>query len=59
MTAEGELITASPDENPDLFWGLCGGGGNFGIVTSLTYQLHAIGPMIYGGMLVSLPDRGP
>jgi FAD/FMN-containing dehydrogenase len=59
VTADGELVRASAEENPDLFWGLRGGGGNFGIVTSFTYQLHQIGPIIYGGMLVSLPDRGP
>ena len=59
VTAEGDLVTASAGENADLFWGLKGGGGNFGIVTSFTYRLHAIGPVIYGGMMVSLPDRGP
>jgi FAD/FMN-containing dehydrogenase len=59
VTAEGSLVTASETENPDLFWGLRGGGGNFGIVTSFTYRLHRIGPMIYGGLMVSLPDRAP
>ncbi|MES0213823.1 FAD-binding oxidoreductase [Mesorhizobium sp. M0028] len=43
VTAEGKLLRASPTEHPDLFWGLRGGGGNFGIVTAFEYQLHAIG----------------
>lgn len=59
VTADGSAVRATADENPDLFWGLRGGGGNFGIVTSFTYRLHEIGPIIYGGMLASLPDRGP
>jgi hypothetical protein len=59
VTADGELLTASRDENADLFWGLRGGGGNFGIVTSFTYGLHQIGPIVLGGMLACPPDRGP
>ena len=46
VTAEGELVHASAEENPDLFWGLRGGGGNFGIVTSFEYQLHEVGPEV-------------
>lgn len=51
VTAEGELITASPNEHADLFWALKGGGGNFGIVTSITYRLHPVGPVISGMLL--------
>jgi FAD/FMN-containing dehydrogenase len=51
VTAEGRLLTASAAEHPDLFWALRGGGGNFGVVTSLEYQLHPVGPVL-AGMLV-------
>jgi FAD/FMN-containing dehydrogenase len=51
VTADGELVRASLDENADLFWALRGGGGNFGIVTSLEYQLHPLGPVL-GGLVI-------
>src|SRR4029453_4722995 len=57
VTAAGQLVHASKDENPDLFWGLRGGGGNFGIVTSFEYQLHQQGPLL-AGMLVHPIARG-
>ena len=52
VTADGQVLRASQDENPDLFWGIRGGGGNFGIVTSFEYQLHAVGPQVLGGLLL-------
>lgn len=51
VTAAGEFLQASPAENEDLFWGIRGGGGNFGIVTSFQFQLHPLGPVL-GGMVL-------
>jgi hypothetical protein len=52
VTADGTLLRASADENPDLFWGVRGGGGNFGIVTSFEFQLHPMRREVIGGELV-------
>jgi hypothetical protein len=51
VTADGELVRVSADEHPELFWGIGGGGGNFGIVTSLEFDLYAVGTL-YGGNLI-------
>ena len=59
VTADGNLVTASDRENPDLFWGLRGGGGNFGIVTSFAYRLHQVGPQVLAGLVLWPLEDGP
>jgi FAD/FMN-containing dehydrogenase len=57
VTADGKLVRASATENPDLFWALRGGGGNFGVVTSFEFKLHPIGPEVLSGLLVYPLER--
>lgn len=52
VTADGELVQAGENENADLFWGVRGGGGNFGVVTSFQFQLHLVGPEVLSGPIV-------
>ena len=59
VTSEGQMLKASPEENADLFWGLRGGGGNFGIVTSFEYQMHAVGPTVLAGLIVYPMAKAP
>jgi FAD/FMN-containing dehydrogenase len=58
VTADGEFVVASEQENADLFWGLRGGGGNFGIVTSFEVQLRPLGPTVLAGLLLWPLDQG-
>jgi FAD/FMN-containing dehydrogenase len=57
VTADGQIRTASRDENADLFWALRGGGGNFGVVTRFTFRLHEVGPTITGGLIIWSAER--
>jgi FAD/FMN-containing dehydrogenase len=59
VTADGEVLRASADEHPDLFWGLRGGGGNFGVVTSFDYRLHAVGPTVLAGPVYYALEDAP
>jgi FAD/FMN-containing dehydrogenase len=52
VLAKGALVHASEEENPDLFWALRGGGGNFGVVTSFDFKLHPVGPEVLAGFIV-------
>jgi FAD/FMN-containing dehydrogenase len=58
VTADGRRVTASEDENPDLFWALHGGGGNFGVATSFRFRLHEL-PVTTLGLLLFPAERGP
>ncbi len=59
MTASGELVRASREENQDLFWGICGGGGNFGIVTEFEFRLNPLGPTVLAGPIFWPMDESP
>lgn len=56
VTADGVVLRASAEENSDLFWGLRGGGGNFGIVTDFEFRLEPVGPIVFGGMVLYSRD---
>ncbi len=59
VTAGARLVRASGEENPDLFWGLRGGGGNFGVVTGIDYRLFPVGPEVLGGLVAWPASEAP
>ncbi len=59
VTAAGKLVQASDTQNPDLFWAIRGGGGNFGVVTSFEFRLHPVGPDVLSGLIVHPLDAAP
>ncbi len=58
VTADGKFLHASAQDNADLFWAVRGGGGNFGIVTMFEFHLHAVGPQVFGGLVVLPLEQG-
>src|ERR671936_3060572 len=59
VTADGERLTASAEENPDLFWGVRGGGGNFGVVTEFEFALNPVGPVVLAGPIFWAMEDSP
>ncbi len=59
VTADGRLVKASAKENPDLFWAIRGGGGNFGVIASFEFKAHAVGPMVMSGLVIHPIDAAP
>jgi FAD/FMN-containing dehydrogenase len=59
VTVDGQILTASADEHPDLFWALRGGGGNFGVVTRFEFGLHEVGPLVNLAFFFWSADQGP
>jgi hypothetical protein len=59
VTADGELVKASETQNPELFWGVRGGGGNFGIVTEFEFRLNQVGPIVLAGPIFWPMEESP
>ena len=57
VTEDGSVLTASDETNPDLFWAVRGGGGNFGVVTEFVLQLHLQRKTVYAGRIIFTPDK--
>ena len=59
VTADGHVLRASASENPELFWGLRGSGGNLGVVTEFEFRLHPVGPLVFAGMILHPREAAP